>query len=145
QSVRPALPVVFVYYPLDGTILLQTRLTARDHLLELFQLFARIVLGVELTEACMEYVFNLECLKERFDPQRDADDMEMVRVKTLHLRYPERLGRRQLKLETLLGDEQFAIVQMLESHLSQEAMRSQVQVTHAELQVKLKINGGAKK
>jgi len=56
--VQPALPVIFVYYPLDGTVLLQTRLTAHDRLLELFQLFAQVVLGAELTGACMEYVFN---------------------------------------------------------------------------------------
>jgi len=55
----------------------------------------------------------------------DAADMEMVRVKTLHFRYPERYGRRQVKLETLMDDEQFAILKMIQSHMSEESVLSQ--------------------
>ncbi len=70
--------------------------------------------------------------------------MQMVRVKTLHFRYPERYGRRQVKLETLMSDEQFAITVMIQSHMSEDSVRDQLQVSHAELQIKLKVNGGTK-
>lgn len=144
QPLQPALPVVFVYYPLDGTVLLQSRIQSHDRLLELFQLFGRAVLGVDLDGACMGHAFALDRLKERFDPLPDAADMEMVRVKALHFAYPERYGRRRVTLETLVGDDKFAILDMIQAHLSAAELLRDVRVCYAELQVKLRVEGGVK-
>lgn len=144
QPLQPALPLVFVYYPLDGTILIQTRLQSRERVSELLHLFAQVVLGAELEHLDREEAFHLDRLKERFDPLPDAEDMEMVRVKALHLRYPERQGRRQVRLETLTSDEQFAIVDMIRAHLAHEGVLRHLRVAHAELQLKLRAEGGTK-
>ncbi len=144
QPLQPALPVIFVYYPVDGTVLLQTRIQSHDRLLELVQLFGRVVLGVDLDGACMGHAFALDCLKERFDPLPDAPDMEMVRVKSLDFAYPERYGRRRVTLETLIGDDKFAILDMIQTHLSAAELLRDVRVSHAELQVKLRVDGGVK-
>jgi len=135
----PAVPVLFVYYPMDGTVLVKSHLQASDWLLDLFQRFGRAVLGVELDPSCVGHTFELDRLKRRFDPQPDADDMEMVRVKTLHLHYPERHGRRQVKLETVAGDEQFALLHLIQAHLNGAGVFDQLVVGHAELHIKLRI------
>src|SRR5207247_73678 len=106
RTARPALPLIFVYEPATGRILLRTRLRSRDRILELVRRFGRTVLGVELPADCLRPTYQLDVLKRRFDPPADASDMEMVRVKSLHLAYPERIGRRQVKLETVAGDSQ---------------------------------------
>lgn len=141
QRVWPALPVIFVYYPQDGTVLLKSHLHAGDWLLDLFQRFGRAVLGAELDAGCLGHTFDLDRLKRRFDPLPDAEDMEMVRVKSLHLHYPERHGRRRLKLETLASDEQFAVLQMIQAHLSGDGIFDQLLVYHAELQIRLRVEG----
>jgi hypothetical protein len=144
QRFWPALPVLFAYYPQDGMVLLKSHLQASDWVLELFRLFGRVVLGVELEAGCFGHTFELDLLKRRFDPLPDAEDMEMVRVKTLYLHYPERHGRRQVKLETLSSDEQFAILQLVQAHLSGAGLFDQLRVSHAELQVKLRVEGRSK-
>ena len=69
--------------------------------------------------------------------------MEMIRVKALHLRYPSRSGRRQLKLETHSSDEPSAIDHLLHSHVGDGALAF-LRVTHAELQVRLRVEGGSR-
>ncbi len=141
QRVRPARPVLFVYYPHDGTVLLQSPLRARDRVETLFQHFGQTVLGSWLT--CDEDAFDLEPLKSPFRPLPDAADMLAVRLKALHLRYPERSGRRQLKLETLATDKTAAIEELLRTHAPTPVL-SQLTVSHAELQVTLSVEGRAK-
>jgi len=144
QWLWPALPVIFVYYPQDGTVLMKSHPQASDWILELFQRFGRAVLGVELEAGCLGHTFELNRLKRRFDPLPDGEDMEMVRVKALYLHYPERQGRRQVKLETVAGDEQFAILQLIQAHLSCAGVFDLLVVSHAELQIKLRVEGRSK-
>ncbi len=139
ERLRPAFPVVFIYYPQDGTILLKSPLHAEDRILELFQRFGRAVLGVALDANALGHTFALDSLKAPSLLLPDADDMEGVRVSTLHFLYPERQGRRQVKLETLASDETPAIRQLLQTHLSADGILDQVQVCYAELQVRLKV------
>jgi hypothetical protein len=141
QRVRPAQTVLFVYYPEDGTVLLKSPLRSRERTAQLFDLFGKAVLGSAVR--CDEVAFHLEPLKEPFHPLPDGEDMEMVRVKALHLRYPPRAGRRQLKLETLSSDEPAAIDHLLLSHVGHDAL-DQLRVAHAELQVRLRIEGESK-
>lgn len=144
QVKHPVFVLVFAYYPDDGRIILKTRERAADKILDLFQRFAQVVLGVELDEHALAPGFRLDLFKRRFDPPRDADDMEMVRVKALHLVYPERWGRRRLKLETLPGDAQFAILDLLQQHGGSDEVLEQLRVLHVELQVKLRVEGHSK-
>src|SRR5205085_1918654 len=111
---------------------------------ELFRLFGQTVLGVELAPDCDGYTFDLRRLTEPFSPLPDGPDMEMIRVKALHFRYPERLGRRQVKLETLTSDEPLAIQELIKTHFGPGELLQQVTVSHAELQVKLRMESGSK-
>ena len=90
-----------------------------------------------------EAPYDLDPLKGPFRPLPDSDDMESVRVRAIHLRYPARAGRRQLKFETLSSDGPFAIEEMLRAHVPDEALKG-LRVTHAELQVRLRIEGGSR-
>ena len=141
QRVRPAQAVLFVYYPEDGAVLLESPLRSRERTEKLFHLFAEAVLSSEIR--IDEVAFDLEPLKGPFHPLPDAEDMEMVRVKALHLRYPPRAGRRQLKLETLSPDEPAAIDHLLHSHVGDGDL-ARLRVSHAELQVKLRTDGQSK-
>ncbi len=139
--VRPALPVLFVYYPSDGRVFLKSHLRSRDRTQDLFRRFGQAVLDSPV--ACDDDAFDLDLLLHPFHPLPDADDMEMIRIKTLHLRYPERDGRRQIKLETRVSDEQGAIETLLRSHL-RGGIGQELRVCHAELQVRLRLAGGTK-
>lgn len=141
QAARPAFPVFFAYHPGDGRILLKAKQRAADKILDLFRRFSRAVLGIELEAFSLTPAFRLDLLKRRFDPLPDAEDMEMVRVKALHFVYPERAGRRRLKLETLSGDSQFAILELLQEHGGREGIFDQLDVQYAELQVKMRVEG----
>lgn len=141
QRVRPAQTVLFVYYPEDGTVLLKSPLRSRERTAKLFDLFGQAVLGSAVR--CDDVAFHLEPLKGPFHPLPDGEDMEMVRVKALHLRYPPRAGRRQLKLETLSSDDPAAIDHLLLSHVGSDAL-DQLWVAHAELQVRLRTEGQSK-
>lgn len=143
HRLRPALRVVFVYDPAEGTILLRSHLRARQRLLELYQLFGRSVLRVVLGEDCLADTFDLDVLKREFLPLPDAPDMERIRIKSLCLRYPERAGRRQVKLETLASDTPSAVRELLRVHGGDDAVFEQLRVCHAELQVILRVNGRA--
>lgn len=144
QRVRPALRVLFAYYPQDGAVLFKSHLRARERLLELVRHFGRSVLGAELPEACLRQPFDLDVLKKDFRPLPDAEDMELVRVKALHLRYPERSGRRQVKLETVATDGPAAIEELLRNHVNGGGALDQLRVAHAELQVRMRVGGRAK-
>jgi len=141
QALRPAFPVLFVYEPSDGRILLKARQRAADKILDLFRRFGRTILGVDLDVSCVRPAFRLDLFKRRFDPLPDGEDMEVVRVKSLHLAYPERAGRRRIKLETLSGDSRFAILELLKEHGGGEGRLEQMTVLYAELQVRLRIAG----
>jgi hypothetical protein len=144
QRVLPAVQVTFAYDPCEGVILLQSRIRSRDRLLALIRGFGHAVLGVELGEDCLAPAFNLEPLKRDFRPFPDAPDMESVRIKALHLRYPERSGRRVVKLETQAGDGPTAVPDLLHAHLNVNGVLEQLDVCYAELQVRLRVEGGRK-
>jgi hypothetical protein len=144
QPTRPAFPILFTYFPHDGKVLLKTRQRAADKILDLFQRFGRAVLGVELDGRCMAPAFRLELFKKRFEPSIGEPDIESVRVKALHLAYPERSGRRRLKLETLAGDSQFAILELLREHGGRDGTLEQMTVLYAELEVRLRVGGRSK-
>jgi len=137
---RPALPVLFAYYPLDGTVLLKSHLRSRERTSALLDCFARSVLRSPIREGS---AFDLEALKGSFRPLPDAADMELVRLKSLHLRYPQRKGQRLLKLETLSSDQPDAIEQLLSAHLPGGALQD-LRVCHAEIQVRLRVQGRSK-
>lgn len=144
QRFWPALPLLFAYYPQDGTLAMKSPLEPADWVWDLLQRFGKVVLGVELQPEARGYSFALDLLKRRFDPAPDAMDMELVRVKTLHLAYPERQGRRQVRLETLATDEQFAVLQMVQTHLSGTGIFDQLRVVYAEIQVRMRFEGRSK-
>jgi hypothetical protein len=141
---RPALPVLFVYNPHDGRVLLKARQRATDKVLALFQLFGKSVLGVPIHERSLAPAFRLDLFKRRFDPLLYGTDMVRARVKALVLGYPERWGRRRIKLETLAGDAQFAIYELLEAHGGREELVEQLTVLYVELEISLQDGGGMK-
>jgi len=141
HRLRPARHLLFVYEPSDGTVLVTSPLRSRERIASLLRCFGQAVLRAEVTFG--KPAFALDALKWPFHPLPDASDMEMVRVKALHLRYPARDGRRQLKLETLASDAPSAIDALLSSHVA-AAARRQLQVAHAELQVRLRTARGSR-
>lgn len=140
QRLRPAFPVTFLYYPQDGTLLLKCRQRSEERILDLFQCFGRTVLGVEITKQNLGHRFDLDRLKREHYFLSDADDMTRVRVKALQLRYPLQQNRRQLKLETLAGDEPSAISELLRSHANGTTL-DHLRVSYAELQVQFRTDG----
>lgn len=141
RRVRPALPVAFAYYPDSGTALLGSPLRPGDRAEELLRRVLQAVLGVAPLDDGVPY--DLDPLKGPFRPLPDADDMESVRVRALHLRSPGRTGRRTLRLETLSKDGPFAVEEMLRAHLS-EAILPDLRVCYAELQVRMRVEGGSR-
>jgi hypothetical protein len=139
HRVRPAVALAFAYDPADGSVLLKSPLRAADRVDGLFRCFGQSVLGGEVT--CGEEVYDLDRLKGPCPLPVDAPDMELARVRVLHLRYPARLGRRLLKLETLASDTPTAIGQLLRSHAGDA---EELSVTYAELQVRLFVAGRAR-
>lgn len=137
KSLRPAVPLRFTYAPQDGSVRVRSPLRAADRIAGLLECFGRSVLGVPLE--LREESFDLNRLKHAFHPLPDAPDMQTVRVRALHLRYPARGGRRHLRLETLAGDEPGAIGDMILGHAGADA--DALTVCHAELQVTLRIDG----
>jgi hypothetical protein len=128
--------VTFAYNPADGSVLLNSPLRAADRVAGLFRCFGQAVLGGEVATGGEAY--DLDRLKGTCSLPPDAPDMETARVRALHLRYPARLGRRLLKLETLAGDTPTAIGQLLRAHAGDA---EDLTVTHAELQVRLLVAG----
>ncbi len=137
--VRPALAVLFSYSPDDGAVLLKSHLRATDRVCELARRFGRAVFGQELSG--FGETFDLEKFKHPLALLPDAGDMELVRVKALHLCYPERYGRRSIKLETPTHDVPDAVWQMLRNHVPDA---SGLLVSFAEIQVRLRVAGRSK-
>lgn len=137
QRLRPAVALFFVYHPRDGTVRLKAPVRSRDRTQDLFRRFGSAILGtsVEYDKA----TFALDRLKRPFHPQPDAEDMELVRVKALHLRYPEREGHRLLKLETLSADAPAALDELLRRHSG--GLLGGLRVSYAEVQVRLVTDG----
>lgn len=135
QRVRPALAVLFAYCPADGTVRLKAPLRAADRVRALFQQCGNAVLREPLTG--FGEGFDLDKLKRPVLLLPDAEDMEEVRLKTLHLRYPSRLGRRGIRLETLLGDTPQAVEELLKVHVGETA--GELAVCHAEIQVRMRL------
>ncbi len=131
HRIRPAATVQFVYAPADGSVLLRSQLRTADRIEELFRCFGRVVLRANVSAS--DEAFDLDRLRYPFHPLPDADDMVLARVRTLHVRYPARLGRRLLKLETLAQDEPDAMDCLLRAHgCGAEGLT----VIHAELQIR---------
>ena len=130
--------VQFVYYPQDGTVLLRAPTGSPALIRALLDAFSRAVLDGPVAPAA----FALERLKAPFHPLPDALDMELVRVMALHLQYPARAGRRLVKVETRSSDGPGAIDDLLRAHAG-DAL-AEARVTHAVLQVRLRVAGRAK-
>lgn len=143
HPLRPALPVFFVYRPQDGAVLLKSHLRAHDRVADLFQRFGTSVLRSPVTYR--PDLFHLNLLKGSLPLPPEGEDMEAVRVKALHLRYPERDGRRQVSLETVAGDKDSAIHELLAAHGGDQAILEQLQVAYAELEVVLQLGGKSKR
>lgn len=142
RRVRPAVGVLFTYSPGDGLVLLRTHLRSVERVQALFRCFGQAALRSPV--APVGEVFNLDRLLRPFHPLPDAPDMESVRVKSLHLRYPARLGGRQVKLDTLTSDTATAIAEMLRDHVSERLTAADLRVVYAELQVRLRAPGSAR-
>jgi hypothetical protein len=141
QRVRPTLTVLFVYFRRNGKVLLKSHLRSRDCVAHLYQCFGRAVLKCAVT--CDGESFDLDKLKQPFHPLPDAEDMALARLRALHLRYPERLGRRCIKLETLASDAPNAMDELLRTHVTAD-LACDLTVTYAELQVSLHFGGRRK-
>ncbi len=139
QRVRPALAVIFAYQPQDGSVLLTSPLRAADRLRDLYQCFGRAVLSTEV--AFGGAVFDLDRLKLPFHPLPDGEDMEGAWLRALTLQYPERFGRRQIRLQARSGDDRSAIEQLLRAHVENAP---ELEVTYSEIQVRLRIQGRPK-
>lgn len=131
----PALTVLFAYRPCDGTVRLKSPLRAADRVQELFQRFGLSVLGQPVTG--FGEGFDLDRLKRPILLLPDAGDMEAVRVRALHLRYPARMNRRGIRLESPSGDHPDAIGELLRAHVGERA--GELAVWYAELQVRLRV------
>jgi hypothetical protein len=140
QRVRPALTVLFAYSAADGSVLLKSHLRAQDRLGELLQGFGRAVLGQPVER--LGTAFDLDKLKHPIPLLPDREDMESARVKAITLRYPDRYGRRQLKLETFRNDDATAIAQMLRAHVGEG--ESDLTVSYAEVQVRIRTENRSK-
>lgn len=141
---RPAFTVTFVYEPNDRRVLIRSRHRSSVRVVELFKLFSHVVLRVEVAVKSVSPVFQLNRLKEAFQPALDEADMECARVKALHLAYPERFGRRRIKLETNSGDTASAMSDLLCLHGGNGLLR-ELDVLYAELEVRLRIEGQIKR
>lgn len=144
RTARPSVTVLFVYDPTRGRILVRTRLRAHARILGLVRTFADAVLQSGLPDDCLRPTYRLDTLKHAFDPPADAPDMESARLKALHLAYPERVGRRRLKLETLTGDDRNAVFDLLRRHAGGGATLEELAVAYAELEVCLRVHGRRK-
>jgi hypothetical protein len=141
RTLRRALPILFVYYPHSGTVLLKCHLRAQDRVTELFGRFGEAVLGSPALSR--GDAFDLDLLKRPFHPQPDAPDMGRARVKALHLRYCDAAGRRHVMLDTLSSDAPDAIDHLLRTHVPDAALE-RLRVSYAEIQVPLLIAGRGK-
>jgi hypothetical protein len=140
RPLRLARPLLFVYNPADGTVLLRCPQRSRERIASLFALFGDHVLGCELLP--QGDLFDLDRLKAPLPLLPDGRDLRRARVKSLHLRYPERDACRTLKLETVAGDEPGAVYDMLRLHGG--GRTDDLRVCHAEIEAVLLWRGREK-
>ncbi|MGL4551561.1 MAG: hypothetical protein ACRC33_10270, partial [Gemmataceae bacterium] len=127
----------FMYFPGDGTVLLRSPVTAADRARELLDCVFAAAFGAPPED--LRPGFALDRLKEQFRPLPDADDVLSVRVTALHLRYPGRLGRREVRLQTLPSDSPTAVEELLRAHGG--GRLDDLQVSQAELEFRVRIEG----
>ncbi|MGL4554080.1 MAG: hypothetical protein ACRC33_23200, partial [Gemmataceae bacterium] len=127
----------FMYFPEDGTVLLRSPVTAAERARELLDCVFGAAFGAPPTD--LRPGFALDRLKEQFRPLPDADDVLSVRVTALHLRYPGRLGRREVRLRALPSDSPSAVEELLHAHGGRRL--DELRVSHAELQFRVRIEG----
>src|SRR5207253_1334939 len=83
HRLRPAVAVLFAYDPADGSVLVKSPLRAADRVRGLLRCFGRAVIGGEV--ALDGETFDLDRLKGPCPLPPDAPDMELARVRALHL------------------------------------------------------------
>ena len=135
QRHRTALPVHFALSPADGTVFLRAPFRSADQEVTLLRRFAGAVLRAPVD--IPREVFDLDRLKFPFHPFPTADGIHLVRVKSVQLGYPARLGGRRVTFDTLANDGPDAVPALLRAHGTAEMPLDELRVCHAELQVRL--------
>lgn len=130
----------FSWYPAQGTLLLHPGLGPEQHLLDLLAAFARSVGAGSLLAGP---AFDTDRLRWPFPPPPDDLDLEEVRLKCLHLRYPERDGSRLVLLDTLETDTSAAVEELLDRHVPQETLL-ELGVHQADIQLRLRVGDGSR-
>lgn len=138
---RPLTSLVFAYMPAAGAVHLYSALRSRTRVLALFDAFGQAVLDRLVTPD--DRAYRLDPLKRPLALLPDAADMERARVRTLTLAYPPHLGRRTVTLGTPAGDAEAAVYDLLAAHVP-PAVSEQMDVTHAELLVRVREAGGGR-
>ena len=140
RPVHPSPSVQIAYYPDDGTILVKASPGPPDTARSLLDGFARNTLG--LASGNIDPAFAIDRLRYPFRPLPD-DEVEMACVRTLHLRHPARAAGRSLILQSQTSDAPSAVDEMLARYVG-PAELVELQVSHAELHVRLRVAGRPK-
>ena len=139
QRVRPAQMVFFVYYPEDGTVLLKSPLRSRADDQALRSLRHG---GPRVRRPLRRRCFPPGAPQGAVPPAPGREDMEMVRVKALHLRYPpaRACGSSSWRRSPVTSRRHRP-----PAPLAHRARRPRpAPVAHAELQVRLRTEGQSK-
>lgn len=126
-----------VYFPADGTVLLRCPWPDDTRAREVMRCVFEAALGAPLGK--VRPGFALDRLREPFRPLPDADDVLSARLTALHLRYPGRLGRREVRLRALPSDSPAAVEEMLRAHGGRHL--DELRVSHAALLVRVRLEG----
>jgi hypothetical protein len=127
----------FAYHPQAGTLLMQPGLGPEEAVQTLLNAFAD---AVEAGPLLPGPAFDVDRLRWPFRPQPDELGLE-VRLKTLHLRYPEREGKRMVTLDTLESDMPQAVEEMVGRHVPADIL-PELAVHQAALLARLQTDGG---
>lgn len=127
----------FAYHPQAGTLLMQPGLGPEESIQTLLLAFAE---SVGAGPVLPGPAFDVDRLCWPFRPQPGGLDLE-VRLKTLHLRYPDREGRRMVTLDTLESDSPEAVEEMVARHVPAELL-PELSVHQAVFLARLKTDGG---
>lgn len=127
------------YYPADGMVLFRGTPAAGQRHQSLFHVLAASVLDGRIDTE--RPVFALDRLLQPFRPPPDNADMERVCVRSLELRYPERAGRRSIRLQAAGSDAPCAMEHLLAEHAG---TARGLRVAFAELHIRLS-GGGVRK
>jgi hypothetical protein len=132
-NVRPAFQVVFAFNPSEGSLeVFAPKVPARVKL-KLEQLFASVVLKVELPPWSRKSVYELDQLKERgFQLATDPEDA--VRVRICKLRLSSLTNSRRVILDASSNGKSDDVYEMMEHCLdAKEFPKSQYHITQATL------------